>query len=66
MARLHIYANRNDYNPPPCPNCGAPAVVTWIDVSKTQFIPAQLECSARCFEDDMDSYLTAIHASDDR
>lgn len=53
-------AQREQYQSPPCPKCGAPSDVNWVEVSTMRdlarhepvFLPSLRECSARCWEND--------------
>jgi hypothetical protein len=60
-----VYQNRADYPAPPCPNCGAKADVRWnaLEVNDlfAGWVVTGLECSARCFEQTPDEYLTAVN-----
>jgi len=65
---VNVYtpAEREAFQPPPCPHCGAPGTVQWIatptDRDDTLSMPGLFECSARCFEDDPDGYEAAVKA----
>ena len=58
-------AQIRDYSSAPCPRCGAPTVVNWIDVStvlvlardEPMFLPGLRDCSARCRDAELVAYL---------
>lgn len=50
----------------PCPNCGAAAIVEVTTVTRDFssppiFLAQPAECSDRCWEEDLDGYLAAVH-----
>lgn len=57
MTRTYLSDERDDYVPPPCPHCGGPTHVTWIDVTSrqdqpgTEWVPGTYRCAVDCLAD---------------
>lgn len=50
--RIYRYNERHEYRPDPCPQCGGPSRVNWInadtsaDLPNTWWVPGSLSCAA--------------------